>query len=120
MGRMKQELLALLDSDNELAEQYYQHNPENDIDISQSNLSGSNPMNKIYQFLSLTNTSISIDEVQKNHQVNLNIHLEDGVIAMPFNKEEFFELANMRYRLEFPPVTATSDNAKEVLCQPLN
>jgi hypothetical protein len=23
---------------------------------------------------------------------------------MPFDKEEFFELANMRYRLEFPVV----------------
>ncbi len=61
-------------------------------------------MKKSYTFLSQNNTSISIDEVQLSHEVNLHIQLDDQSIIMPFDKEEFFELANMRYRLEFPVV----------------
>jgi hypothetical protein len=61
-------------------------------------------MKKSYTFLSQNNMSISIDEVQTSNDVNLHIQLKDKAITLPFDKEEFFELANMRYRLEFPVV----------------
>jgi hypothetical protein len=69
-------------------------------------------MKKSYTFSSLNNMAISVDEVQTSHDVNLHIQLDNQTITMPFNKEEFFELANMRYRLEFPAVTSLQEEVQ--------
>ena len=67
-------------------------------------------MKKIYCFECLTNsTAITVDEFQHDPEtVILNVHNGDDILLLSFSKDEFHELCNMRYRLDFPEIPAQS------------
>ena len=67
-------------------------------------------MKKIYCFECLNNsTAITVDEYQHDPDtVLLKVHNGDDILILPFAKDEFHELCNMRYRLDFPDITAQS------------
>lgn len=62
-------------------------------------------MRRIYRFDTLNHHSITIDEVQAEpDQVTFRVHTTDQLLVLSFSKEEFDELCQMRYRLDFPVV----------------
>ena len=67
-------------------------------------------MMKIYRFDCLDNTTaITVDEFQTDSDtVILKVHNGDDILMLSFAKDEFHELCNMRYRLDFPEITAQS------------
>ena len=67
-------------------------------------------MKKIYCFECLNNsTAVTVDEFQTDpEKVILKVHNGDDTLLLSFTKDEFHELCNMRYRLDFPDITAQS------------
>ena len=67
-------------------------------------------MKKIYRFDCLNNsTAITVDEFQHDPDtVILKVHNGDEILLLSFTKDEFHELCNMRYRLDFPELPAQS------------
>ena len=65
-------------------------------------------MKKIYCFECLNNsTAITVDEFQTDPDtVILKVHNGDDILMLSFTKDEFHELCNMRYRLDYPELTA--------------
>ena len=65
-------------------------------------------MKKIYCFEALNNTTaITIDETQNdNHMVTLKVCQEDNILILQFDRDDFDELCNMRFRLDFPVIPA--------------
>jgi len=61
-------------------------------------------MKKIFQFDCLNNNqAITLDEFQPNSgQVVMKIHQGDDMQLLQLDREEFYELCAMRYRLDFP------------------
>ena len=69
-------------------------------------------MNKIYKFECVnSDLAVTVDEYQPEpNQVILRVHQEDKVSLLPFSKAEFNELCNMRYRIDYPEITAQTKN----------
>ena len=67
-------------------------------------------MKKIYCFECLNNsTAITVDEFQHDPDtVLLKVHNGDDILMLSFAKDEFHELCNMRYRLDYPEIPAQS------------
>ena len=65
-------------------------------------------MKKIYRFDCLNNsTAITVDEFQHDPDtVILKVHNGDDILLLSFTRDEFHELCNMRYRLDFPDISA--------------
>ena len=74
-------------------------------------------MKRIFQFDSINKDHfLSIDEYQNDpRKVLMRVHHHDEVLVLEFEKDEFFELCGMRYRMDFPiEVTAQSHDLKLV------
>jgi len=66
-------------------------------------------MRRIYRFDTLNHHAITVDEIQTEpDQVTLRVHTSDQLLALSFAKEEFEELCQLRYRLDFPAVTTSA------------
>jgi len=65
-------------------------------------------MKKIYCFECINNSNaITVDEYQIDPDtVILKVHNGDDILLLTFTKDEFHELCNMRYRLDYPNITA--------------
>lgn len=63
-------------------------------------------MQKIYRFDSINQMAITVDETQPEpNQVILRVHSGDDMLVLQFDKDEFDELCNLKYRLDFPEET---------------
>ena len=60
-------------------------------------------MKKLYCFETVNNaTSITLDEFQENSDiVTLKIYHGENVLVLQLDRDDFNELCNMRYRLDF-------------------
>lgn len=64
-------------------------------------------MRRIYRNDTINNHSITVDESQSEpDQVIIRVHTIDNLVVLNFSKEEFEELCNLKFRLDFPSVTA--------------
>jgi hypothetical protein len=53
------------------------------------------------------NFCITIDEYQNDpEKVTLKVHNENDILLLELEREEFYELCNMRYRMDFPELPA--------------
>ena len=61
-------------------------------------------MKKIYRFDCLNNTiAVTVEEFQTDaEKVILKVHNEKDILILEFDRDEFYELCNMRYRMDFP------------------
>lgn len=63
-------------------------------------------MRKVYRFDTINQLSITLDELQPEPAyVVLRVHSNDDLLVLQFEKQEFEELCNMKYRLDFPPAS---------------
>jgi len=60
-------------------------------------------MMKIYRFDCLNNnTAVTVDEFQADaEKVILKVHNGNDLLILEFDRDEFYELCNMRYRMDF-------------------
>jgi hypothetical protein len=63
-------------------------------------------MQKIYQFTSLNNHIIQVDEKQPSaDEIVIRCHFDDQLFTVPFDRKEFEEISYLlNYRLSFPAV----------------
>lgn len=112
-------LLPRIEQDENFRERFYsdEHSVEPDYLPSPSSIThtvlminiqhnGENPMKHIYQFDCLqdnqpTHLSVDLDQAQPG-QVVMNLHIEENMIQLQFDKEEFAELCDMRFRFIYP------------------
>jgi hypothetical protein len=60
-------------------------------------------MKEIFQFSSINNRSLSIERKQSTpDEVIIRVECDGDEYLLPFQRGEFNELCNLRYRLEFP------------------
>ncbi len=61
-------------------------------------------MKKIYCFETINNAiSITLDESQEDSdRVTLKVYKDETIIILQLDRDDFDQLCNMRYRLDFP------------------